>query len=654
MNQQTKKKGSISYVSVCLIAILILVGIVLAYSVMDSTGVIGKMDTAVESDNYRISANELAVYEYQAALSQLANEYWYYQYGLMQDTMGVTKLYDSAYEYAYAMLPYYVGTGAFADQAYAYAQQYVVYCEGALEAGVSMEDEDWEELETYMTDLETTAKTSGMSLKSFIKNYIGNGISVKEVRSAMEKYLLGVKYAEIKNEELSDAVTEDELTKYRDENKGSFYKNFYHSYVLVNDSLKAEAEKCDTVDELKEVLVKFMVESKFDTLYKTHITDKKVEDPNGAETTELMVLETLLAELGFKKPVTETEKPEDAENSENDEAAKTAEAETTEGEKTEDKTETEKPEDEKTEDKKEESYKKHFTSSDTDAYKKAAYEIVKAVKSSYNTEANKISQDASTAYVDLSDEETVKKASDLQKWLFGEGRKVGDVKVITTTKTSTGSDGKETTTTTNTWYVVTKVMFLDEEKTKDAYYVKLSDDKTETGTGKEAETTEAVKDPKTAEQKANEFYAALEGEAADKRAEKFDELAVKYGAISEGGTALKESITEKSATSIGSEFSKWLYDKARTEGNMYKVKIGTSYYVAYFVEENEETWKVSARSYIASEKLNDWYDEMVKKYNVEVDTEAPETTAPAESTASKETSATKETEHDHSDEDHTH
>ena len=631
MNQKAKKKGSISYVSVCLIAILILVGIVLAYSVMDSTGVIGKMDTAVESDNYRISANELAVYEYQAALSQLANEFWYYQYGLMEDTMGVTKLYDNAYAYAYGMLPYYVGTGAFADQAYAYAQQYVVYCEGALAAGVAMEDEDWEELDTYMKDLETTAKSSGMSLKSFIKNYIGNGISVKEVRSAMEKYLLGVKYAEIKSEELSDAVTEDEMTKYRDENKGSFYKSFYNSYVLVNDSLKAQAEKCDTVEELQEVLVKYMVESKFDSLYKTKITDKKLEDKNGAETTEQMVLETLLADLGFKKPVAEEDKTED----------KTEDAKAAEEDKAEDKTE-DKTED-KEEDKKEESYTKHFTSSDTDAYKKACYEIVTAIKSSYNTEANKISKDASTAFVDLSDEETAKKASDLQKWLFGEGRKVGDVKIITTTKTSTGSDGKETTTTTNTWYVVTKVMFLDEEKTKDAYYLTLTDDKAPE-TGKEAETGSTATELKTGKEKAESFYKALE-EAVKKEDFDFDKLAIEHKLLAEGGTALKESITEKSAVSA---LSKWLYEEGRKEGDIYKANSGTTYYVAYFVEENEETWKVNARSYISSEKLNEWYDEMVEKFHVEVDTKAPETSAPAETTASKETT------HDHEGEDHTH
>lgn len=629
MNQQAKTKRPFPYVSVCLIAIAILMIAVLVFSLLDTTGVLGKMDTAVKSDNYKVTANELAVYEYQAALSSLANQFWYYQYGLMQDVYGVTKLYDNAYEYAYAQLPLYVGSHAFADQAYSYAQQYVVYCEGATAAGVKMEKEDFDELDTYMQDLEATAESAGMSLKNFIKTYIGSGISVKEIRSAMEKSILGAKYAEIKNEELSDAVTDKEMTDYRDENLGSFYKNFYHSYVLVNEKLKEDAEKCDTVEELKEVIIKYMVETKFDDLYKNKITDAKdkIEDPNGKDTTEQMVLETLLSDLGIKKPVTEDETTDDEstnDEAQGDDAAKAAED-------TENKEENK--EEDKEEDKKDDEYTKHFTSSDKDAYKKAGYEIVTAIKSSITTETNKISQDASSAYVDLSDEEVAKNATDLQKWLFGEGRKVGDVKIIETTKTSTDKDGKETKTTTYTWYVVTKVMFLDEEKTKDAYYLTLSDDKkNETETGTEAETGSASTVIKTGKEKAEAFYKALE-EAIKKEDFDFDKLAVEQGFLAEGSTALKENITEKGAVSAMAE---WLYAEGRKEGDITKVNSGSTYYVVYFVEENEMTWKVNARASVASEKQQDWFDEMVKKFNVTVDTEAPAET------------------HDHSDEDHTH
>ena len=56
-----------------------------------------------------------------------------------------------------------------------------------------------------------------------------------------------------------------------------------------------------------------------------------------------------------------------------------------------------------------------------------------------------------------------------------------------------------------------------------------------------------------------------------------------------------------------------------------------------YEDENEETWKLTARDAIAEEKLNTWFEEAVKKYNVVIDYE-PETTA--STTASSTTAAT--------------
>lgn len=589
MNQKTQTKRPFPYVALCLILVVVLVAAVLVYSLLDSTGVVGKMDTAAKSDNFKVSGNELKVYEYQVGLSQLATEYWYYKYGLMTDSTGLSSLYSSDYEYAYALLPMYVGTGAFSEQAYAYAQQYLTYCEGALEAGVALEDEDYEELETYMENLEDMAKSSDISMRSFINSYIGKGVSEKEIRSAMEKYFLGVKYAEKLEEDFSDAVTEDEMKEYLENNKSSFYTSKYFSYVLVNESLQEKAKECDTVEEIKGILVDYMVENKFESLYKTNFTDKNLEDINGEETTKAMVIETLkaLAELGDEY----TEHFKDAEDEEADTSADEASEEAT-------------AEDEKTK-----------------AYNEAANKIVTSIKKELDTQYGKINEEGSTAYVDLSDEETAKSATDLQKWLFGDGREAGDVTVIKTTSTSgSGEDKKETTT--YTWYAVTDVMVIDEEKTKDAYYIKLSTDKTSDGTGDEAETT--VEDPKSAEEKANAMFAALE---ADKTVEKFDELAKEYGMTT--STALKESISEKTISATSEELAEWLYDDERKEGDIAKILSGVDYYVAYFVEENEETWKVNARAGVTSDKITAWFEEAVKKYNVEVDTDAPETSAEA-------------------------
>ena len=573
MNYQNKaKKRSFPYVTLCLIAVAVLVVVVLAYSILDTTGVIGKMGTAAKSDNFRVSDNELSVYEYQVGMNQLTTEYWYYKYGIYQDTYGITSAFSDEYSYAYYMLSMYKGSGAFAEQAYSYAQQYLVYCEGAKEAGVVLEADDTDAIDTYIEGLKTTAKSGDMSLSAFLKNYVGTGVSESDVRSAMEKYQLGVKYAEQLNKEFSDAVTDAEIEEYRDNNKSSFFTSKYNSYVLVDKALEEQAKACKTVDELKNLLITYYAgsadstaETKFDTLYKGKITDAKVETEDDKEAVRAKVIETLKAIFDLDEEATE-----------------------------------------------------HFKSTDTDTYLKAAYAIVDGIKKDLDTQFGKINTTGSSAFVDLSDETASKNATDLQKWLFGEGRAKDDVDVIKTTSTSSSSSSSSgTTTTTYTWYVVTDVMVLDTEKTKDAYFAQLSADTKENDEGKKL----------TAEEKANAMFEAL---SADKTTAKFDELAIKYGATS--STALSENITESAAKSSSPKYAEWLYNAERKEGDITLIKTDDKepkYFVAYFVEENDMTWRVNARAGVAGEKQDAWFEAGVEKYNVTVDTKAPETTAEA-------------------------
>ncbi len=642
MNQNAKTKRPFPYVAVCLIVIAVLVCAVLVFHLLDSTGVVGKLDKVVVSTNYSVSANELTVYEYQAALSGLANQFWYYQYGLMQDTAGVTKMFQNAYDYAYYMLPNAMMQGTYRAQAYDYARQYVVYCEGALEAGKaeSLKDEIKTELDTYMNDLKTTAESGNMNLHSFIKTYMGSGITKGDVESAMEKYILGYKYAEIKNEELSDAITDAELEEFLKNNKELFYKSYYSSYVLVNgDKLKDKVAKCTTVEELKIVLAEYMVNEKFEDLYKKNITDAKIDDPYGKETTKKMMLETLLGDLNIDKELAQkfitdmltedpTAKDEDTdtddktedkeENTDGSKAAEATENETETGDQDEAETGDKTESTDKEEDKKEKC-KKYFSTAGTTDFSKKCNTIFTSIKSSLNTEINKISTESSASYVDLSDEEAAKNATAIQKWIFAEGKAVGDYHIVEETKEATETTPK---TTTYTWCLITKTMEIDKEKTRDVYLATLTDPKKTEGTGTTAETTAADADTRTGKEKAEEFFKKLE---ADKTPENFDKLALEYGLISEGGTALKTSVTEKSATATALVYAEWLYSNDRAKGDIQILNSGTTYYVVLFEEINEETWKVSARQNAAGEKLQAWFDEMVEKYDVEVDTAAPET-----------------------------
>ena len=118
MNQQTKTtKRSFPYITVCLIVIFALVAAVLVFSILDATGVTGQWGTAAKSDNFRVSDNELAVYEYQVALNQLSNEWFYAKYYNTGSSSSIAASFPDASSYAYYMLPFYMGTGSFSGVA---------------------------------------------------------------------------------------------------------------------------------------------------------------------------------------------------------------------------------------------------------------------------------------------------------------------------------------------------------------------------------------------------------------------------------------------------------------------------------------------------------------------------------------------------------
>ena len=582
MNQQAKTKRDFPYVTLILVVTLVLVVAILGYTFVDSIGIIGRMDNAAKSNTIKLNEQELDVYRFHVAQNQYYTEFLYYQYGLMQDTYGITKMFASGADYANYMIPSTVGSESFDASAYAYAEQYLAYCEGAKDAGLydQYKADVADDIDEYIDGLKETAKINGVSFSNYLKNWIGKGMTEGIVRSAMEYYFIAGEYATKLQKDYSDAATSEEIEKYRDDNKASFYSTKYTAYKLVNNDLKDKynIEACKTADEVKTVIVKYYVDTKFEALYKTNVTNKNIEDAAGAEQTKADVLTTIL--------VLNNLAGKDADGNE---------------------------------------IKAVFTAEDTDAYKKAAYTICTNINTSAKTELNNV-KETTAKWSDP----TAASATDLNKWLFGDGRKSGDTKLIATTSTKKDSTtGKETTTTSYTWYVVgDEVMKLDTEHTKNAYYVYLTDD------------ASTVENAQTGAQKAEAFYNELKDA---KTAEKFAELVEKYAP---GYSAeLNERISHESMKSSSEDFANWLYEENRAKGDITNIPVKdakddkkiTGYIVAMYEDENEETWKLTARDAIAEEKLNTWFEEAVKKYNVVIDYE-PETTA--STTASSTTAAT--------------
>ena len=581
MNQQAKNKRKFPYVAVILWVTLALVVAVLGHSLLDTLGVYG-MTKAGKSQNIVLSENHMDVYRYHVAQNQLYYQYMYVQYGMMQDPTGGLIKSMSADDYINYMTPLTVQSGDYDELAYEYGEQYLTYCEGAKAEKLydGYKTEVAADIDTYVQTLKDAAKANNVTFSGYLTKFMGNGVSEKDVRTAMEYYYIGAKYAEKLTDEFSAAVTDEQKTAYRDEHKADFFRTSYYSYKLVSADMVETVKNCKTIDEVKTAIVDYFMATKFEDNYKTNITDKSIAD-SSKDQTKADIRTTLLAQAGV------------GDN------------------------------------------KAVFTSADTDEYKKAAYAIVKAIYSSVSTETSKLNSTAEAYYVNLNptkadgsaDTEAAAALTDLQKWLFaneGKDRVTGDYKLITTESTTSGSSSSSTTTsTTHTWYLIDKTMFLDEDRTRNLHYIELTDDAADVANGKKAQ------------QKADEFHAAMADVPVADRVAKFKELVAQYAPGA--STELIENMSKDTVSSTSSELAEWLFAEARVDGDLSNVFLRktdtndkdkiTGCIIAIYMGENDMNWKVNAEQAIAGEKLTEWYEKAVKDFKVEMDYTPAETTA---------------------------
>lgn len=630
MNQTAAKqnKSKVSATTILLIALLVIAALILVWTLVDRTGLPGRLNTVAETDNYELSENQLALLKYEEAYSSLYYNCLYYSYGMndfYSDIFGDLAYYKG-YPDAYAldhMISYLSIMSD--DSAYTTAKEILVYCEGADKAGFEITAEKREEAEKNMgaislETLKAAAKGYDKTLSAFLNQYVGAGVSKGDVEKLTDLCVKAKLYAEHKGEELEDAVTDKEAEEFRDrlENKGSFFFTEFDYCKLpsgdwVTDKVMEAAKECKTLDELKKVLLDAYVTSELnEKAYTTHFTKTegtddgatsvpldgvptKEEEKDGKTTLVIdkdKIKADLLASLLYRTELSEDktafDEAWDTEKKENNKDVTLAEGYIANGSGVVD----------------------------------TMYKAVKTTVIGLEEKTNK------AFYTDP----TGKDVTDLQKWLFGdEGRKEGDVTVIKeeTTGSSSSSSSTTTKTTTYTWYCIEdgdRIMVFDTEKTKDGYYVELKDDTT-TST-KEAETETGSDEKKTLTK--DEKYALIEAaKDLDARKEVFEDKL---------SSSELTNLTESTLEGVGEELAAWFYSGDRKEGDYARITVGEGdskkEYAVLFTKENDENWLINAKSDLASERLTEWFDEMVVACHYKADYEpATETETEAETEA---------------------
>ena len=564
-------------VAAALAVVALIMVTVLVVSLLSSNGVFIRSEAAVSTKNVTVDSAMMNFFYNNYLSTWYANYSSYISAGYFSINPTVslkTQNYGTGYEIYF--LGSYTGTwyNYFLDAVMAEVETYVIYAEGAIAAGLSLNDEDYAEIDTLVNGIKASLKEN----KASFSDWYGKGVKEKDVRRAYELVFLAEKFMEHKQAELEAVLEADDsaIDKYVDEHKDKFYTADVLKYTITTKSnsfandAAFDAAKAEALSAANKI-AGAANHAEFINLIKEYEASKKVTSSTTTttaapttETTEAAATETTEAAATETTegvaPVAEVEETTAATTE-----ATTAETTTTEATTAADKTETE------------------------------------------------INKYKTTITYNVSD--------DLGKWLFDSKTVVNNTKVIEATaekeetvKGETKADGTKTedkkvpyTEHTVTVYMVFEVMHLDKDLTKNGGYFISSDKALATSflEGIKGEVKSFEDFQKAAEDFYNEYHEGHDHS---------DTSIVEHTIMFEGFEELQDGYFPDSYSVLGN----WIDAEGReanTYSDIYPIAIDskTTYYgFGYFEKYGEETWYVNGYAYTLDDQFQAWVADQKK------------------------------------------
>ena len=223
-----KTAGMPSWVlSAIVIATVVIVALVCIVSLVNSTGFIPRMSTAMETDNFSINQNMMD-YFYHSAYSTFVSDTTYTSlknYCSLNSGTNANLALDEqvigAGQYDSVLAPNYndkTWHDFFMDKAIANAKTVLVYCEEANARNIVLDDADKESIEANIQTLILSIRYSSevyynMSEAACISTAFGEGVKKGDVEDALELMTLASKVQLEIQDELTAAITVDRITE---------------------------------------------------------------------------------------------------------------------------------------------------------------------------------------------------------------------------------------------------------------------------------------------------------------------------------------------------------------------------------------------------------------------------------------------------------
>lgn len=124
-------------------------------------------------------------------------------------------------------------------------QSYMAYAKMARDAGITLTEEETANIDQEIKSTRETAEQNDYSLNRFLTKYYGKGASEKLQREIMEEKSLASKYAQQKNEELSNGITDEQIEAEYNENMANYALVSVSAFTVSADTSSVAEDATD-------------------------------------------------------------------------------------------------------------------------------------------------------------------------------------------------------------------------------------------------------------------------------------------------------------------------------------------------------------------------------------------------------------------------
>ncbi len=552
-----KNANRITALVVTLVALLIVGCILLSLSV--NTGFFSRSKTAAKSDNFKVTGTMLSYYffyQYNSFLSQ---------YGSYISYLGIDtgkSLKSQLYSENETWYQYFMNS--IRDE----LEQYLVLCEAARAAGISLDDDEKKAIDDDIASIAESAKQYGYTTNTMLARMYGNGVTANDVKKALELSVLASKYYAQIYDELEAAVTENDIDNEIKENKANYYTADTLQFSFTA-SLSAAAAEATDEEKARFETDKADAKAKAEALLSAAVS---------AEAFKKAVADELLTRFDskFEAEYASASSSLDDASKPTDEQLASAKADIL-------------------------AYITKVLSDDETAeapdfgeatYASALRTTASSLYTYFYTDNYGSLEKKNISWADPSGEDT----DELDKWLFGDGIKENDSKLVESETTSSAS---------YTVAVVTSPSHRNESQTKNVAHILIS---SSTAGYDEDDTDQSKAASSLAKAKAEEVLAQYR--AGEQTLDAFKTLAKQY--TEDGSVEYKNVVEDYMVAS----FNDWLFDEARQVGDVEIVETEYGFHIMYFEGDGLVKWKADATSSVAANKFADWVKENSSKFHV--------------------------------------